>query len=230
MKLYVVSDGPPSLAVRMAIKALNIPCEEVNVDYIASEHMSDDYEKMNPQKEIPVLDDNGFYLSESIAILQYLCDKYRPESALYPNDPVKRAIVNQRLCFNMGFYYNYISQYTMAPIFFDYPRNEHGQKKVYIALKAFETYLQRNETKYVAANELTIADLPLVTSTMCLEAINFRFDDYPLIVKWYANFKAENPKLWEICAAGMKEIEEFNKNPPDLSHMNHPIHPIRKNK
>lgn len=46
MKLYVVSDGPPSLAVRMAIKALNIPCEEVNVDYIASEHMTENYAKV----------------------------------------------------------------------------------------------------------------------------------------------------------------------------------------
>lgn len=118
----------------------------------------------------------------------------------------------------------------MAPIFFDYPRNEHGQKKVNIALKTFETYLQRNDTKYAAGNELTIADLPLVTATMCLEAIDFRFDDYPLIVKWYSNFKAENPKLWEICTGGMEEIEEFNKNPPDLSKMNHPIHPIRKSK
>lgn len=47
MKLFVVSDGPPSLAVRMAIKALNIPCEEVNVDYIASEHMTESYAKVN---------------------------------------------------------------------------------------------------------------------------------------------------------------------------------------
>lgn len=47
MKLYAVSDGPPSLAVRMAIKALNIPCEEVNVDYIASEHMTESYAKVN---------------------------------------------------------------------------------------------------------------------------------------------------------------------------------------
>lgn len=116
----------------------------------------------------------------------------------------------------------------MAPIFFDYPRNEHGRKKVYIALEAFETYLERHGTKYAAGNELTIADLPLVASTMCLEAIGFKFNDYPLIVQWYATFKSENPKLWEICAGGMKEIEEFNKNPPDLSHMEHPIHPIRK--
>lgn len=46
MKLFVVSDGPPSLAVRMAIKALNIPCEEINVDYISSEHMTDNYAKV----------------------------------------------------------------------------------------------------------------------------------------------------------------------------------------
>lgn len=47
MKLYVVCDGPPSLAVRMALKALNIPYDLVDVDYIAMEHMTDDYAKVN---------------------------------------------------------------------------------------------------------------------------------------------------------------------------------------
>lgn len=41
----------------------------------------------NPQKEIPVLDDDGFFLGESNAILQYICDKYKPDSNLYPKDP-----------------------------------------------------------------------------------------------------------------------------------------------
>lgn len=45
---------------------------------------------MNPQKEIPVLDDDGFYLGESNAIMQYLCDKYKPGSSLYPSDPKTR--------------------------------------------------------------------------------------------------------------------------------------------
>lgn len=70
MKLYSVSDGPPSLSVRMTLKYLNIPYDLVNVDYGASEHMTESYAKMNPQKEIPVLDDDGFFLSEHIAIMQ----------------------------------------------------------------------------------------------------------------------------------------------------------------
>jgi glutathione S-transferase len=45
---------------------------------------------MNPQKEIPVLDDDGFFLSESNAILQYICDKYKPESSLYPQEAKAR--------------------------------------------------------------------------------------------------------------------------------------------
>lgn len=46
MKLHAVSDGPPSLAVRMTLKAINVPYELVPVDYIASEHMTDAYAKV----------------------------------------------------------------------------------------------------------------------------------------------------------------------------------------
>ncbi|XP_062123930.1 uncharacterized protein LOC133837260 isoform X1 [Drosophila sulfurigaster albostrigata] len=230
MKLYAVSDGPPSLAVRMTLKALDIQYQLVNVDYCALEHRTEDYAKMNPQKEIPVLDDDGFHLSESIAIMQYLCDKYSPLSTLYPEDPNERALVNQRLCFNMGFYYAPISAHSMAPIFFDYERTPMSQKKVENALEVFETYLQRLGTKYAASDNVTIADFALVSSTLCLEAIDFDLSPYPLVQKWYATFKAEYPELWAIANSGMQEINAFEHNPPDLSHMEHPFHPTRKNK
>lgn len=230
MKLYAVSDGPPSLAVRMCLKALNIPYELHNVDYIASEHMSEEYAKMNPQKEIPVLDDNGFFLPESIAIMQYLCDKYAGgDTVLYPKDPKERALVNHRLCFNMGFYYSSIGAYSMAPIFFDYERTEMGLKKVNNALAVFETYLKGSGTKYAASKNVTIADFALISATLCLEAISFDLSVYPLITKWYNTFKKEHADLWSIANAGMEEIAEFEHNRPDLSHMNHPFHPTRKN-
>ncbi|KAM7361688.1 GST-containing FLYWCH zinc-finger protein [Cochliomyia hominivorax] len=229
MKLYSVSDGPPSLAVRMCLKALDIPYELHNVDYIASEHLSEEYAKLNPQKEIPVLDDDGFYLSESIAIMQYLCDKYAGEkTVLYPKDPKERALVNHRLCFNMSFYYSSIGAYSMAPIFFDYERTELGLKKVKNALSVFETYLERLGKKYAAGNNVSIADFALVSATLCLEAISFDLSPYPRITTWYNTFKKEHPDLWSIANAGMLEIKEFEHNRPDLSHMNHPFHPTRK--
>jgi len=230
MKLYSVSDGPPSLAVRQCLKAMNVDYELINVDFGAGEHMTEEYAKMNPQKEIPVLDDNGFYFSESNAILQYLADTYGKNTNLYPTDAKIRAIVNQRLCFNLSTYYRNISEYVMAPIFFDYPRTPLGLKKVHIALDNFNTYLERNATKYAAADYVTIADFQLITATMCLEAIGFDFSKYALVSKWYSTYKREFPELWSIVEVGMKEITEFEKNPPDLSHMDHPIHPVRKNK
>lgn len=47
MKLYAVSDGPPSLSVRMALKALNITFELVPIDYCAGEHMTESYAKVS---------------------------------------------------------------------------------------------------------------------------------------------------------------------------------------
>ncbi|XP_063703029.1 glutathione S-transferase 1-like [Culicoides brevitarsis] len=226
MKLYAVCDGPPSFAVRMLLKKLKLEYELIDVDYCAGEHMTDDYAKMNPQKEIPVLDDDGFYLGESNAILQYLMDKYAPESDMYPKEPLARALVNHRLCFNLSFFYPSIFQYVILPMFFAYDRSEYRLSRVHISLTAFETYLKSSGTKYAAANHLTIADFPLVASVMCLEAIKFNFsDEYPHIARWYANFKAENPEIWQEAELGMRMTEYYEKNNPDVSHLNHPLYP-----
>lgn len=54
-------------------------------------------------------------------------------------------------------------------------------KKVHMALEVLETYMKRLAKKYVAADHLTIADLPLITSTMALEAIGIDFSEYNLV-------------------------------------------------
>lgn len=139
MKLYAVCDGPPSLACRMTLKHLNVSFELIEVNFNEGEHLTEEYAKvkresriksnkfgkcfeflqLNPQREIPVLDDNGFLLSEHIAIMQYICDKYAPDSPAYPKDPTLRALINHRLCYNMAHFYAAVAPYTLAPIFFE---------------------------------------------------------------------------------------------------------------
>lgn len=96
-------------------------------------------------------------------------------------------------------------------------------------MSTFETYLRESKTKWAASDDLTIADFALVCGTFALEAIGFSLKEYPLVDKWYATFKKEYPEHWAIVEVALKEVAEFEKNPPNIAHLNHPIHPTKKN-
>src|ERR687898_3309911 len=60
-------------------------------DYLprAPETRTPEFRALNPNGSVPVIDDDGFVLSESMAINLYLAKKY--ESPLYPSDPRNEA-------------------------------------------------------------------------------------------------------------------------------------------
>ncbi|XP_051185482.1 glutathione S-transferase isoform X2 [Lolium perenne] len=70
--------------------ALNL--KGVDYEYKAVNPRTDpDYEKINPIKYIPALVDDDFVVSDSLAIILYLEDKY-PQHPLLPKDPKKKAL------------------------------------------------------------------------------------------------------------------------------------------
>ena len=60
---------------------------------------------MNPQHTIPTMKDGDFCLNESRPIATYLISKYGKDDKLYPKDVTTRAVVDQRLYFDMGVFY-----------------------------------------------------------------------------------------------------------------------------
>jgi glutathione S-transferase len=97
MRLY---HFPPTraLRVRWVLQELEAPCELVTVDMGAGEHKRPAFLALNPAGKLPVLVDGDLVLTESMAIVLYLADKY-PEKGLMPADPKLRAEVNQWLFF-----------------------------------------------------------------------------------------------------------------------------------
>lgn len=72
------------------------------------EQFSPEFLAINPQHCIPTIDDNGFILWESRAILAYLIESKAPE--LVPTSPKEKAIVNQRLHYELGGLSNKLTQ------------------------------------------------------------------------------------------------------------------------
>lgn len=121
------------------------------------ENSDPDFEKKNPQKTVPFLDDNGFYLSESRAILFYLVNSRAPESVLLGRFPKKRALIHQRLHYELGTIGPIASQ-IMRPVFMDKTTvvSEELKEKLYEALTIVNGFLERSA--YIADNFISIAD------------------------------------------------------------------------
>jgi len=85
--------------VRIALIEKDIPAELIEVDMVARAHRSPAYLTLNPYGRVPTLEDDGFVLYESTAILEYL-EATHPTPRLIPADVRGRALVSMhtKLC------------------------------------------------------------------------------------------------------------------------------------
>jgi len=82
--------------VRIALIEKNISAELVEVDMVARAHRSPAYLALNPYGRVPTLEEDGFVLYESTAILEYL-EATHPAPPLVPADARGRALVSMHM-------------------------------------------------------------------------------------------------------------------------------------
>ena len=92
MKLYTFFRSSAAFRVRIALNLKGLAYESVPKGLVKNEHRSADYLALNPQGLIPALDVGGDVLSQSLAIIEYLNDRY-PTPPLLPPGPLERARV-----------------------------------------------------------------------------------------------------------------------------------------
>jgi maleylpyruvate isomerase len=90
MRLYDYWRSSAAYRVRLALNYKGLAYEQVAVDLRQGAQRAPAFLEINPQGLVPVLEDDGARLTQSLPILNYLEERY-PEPALLPKDLPGRA-------------------------------------------------------------------------------------------------------------------------------------------
>ena len=189
MKLYNVAYSGNSYKVRLLLSHLRIPCEIVEVDILKGESRTAEFLNINPNGRTPVLDDNGFVLAESNAILAYLAKgtKFLPED---------------RKVFGEIFQWMFFEQYSHEPYiatsrFWLQHKPDSLEKSALLAskrdggwaaLRIMEEHLSKND---FFVGDYSIADVALFAYTHVADEGGFPLDDFPKIRAWIERVRAQ---------------------------------------
>jgi maleylpyruvate isomerase len=92
MKLYTFFRSGTSHRLRIALNLKGLSYEQVAVDLRREQHLSADYEAINPQQLVPALDVGDRIMTQSPAIIEWLEERH-PDPPLLPADAEERAQV-----------------------------------------------------------------------------------------------------------------------------------------
>merc|ERR1712071_708621 len=181
----------PCRSVRLTAKMVGVELNLKEFNLLVGEHMTPEFIKINPQHNVPTLVDDGFVMNESRAICGYLVQKYAKDDTLYPKEANARAIVDQRLYFDVGVFYQRFGNVYYPVILRGATKlDEQAIKDFAVAVEYLNAFL--TESKYAAGDHLTIADIVLVASASTCEAADPKvFDKYPKIKTWLETCKNE---------------------------------------
>lgn len=160
-----------------------------------------DYARLNPNRRVPVIEDDGFVLWESNAIVRYLCASH-PEGGLYPADLRARADCERWM--------DWASVELIAAMrdaFWQLVRTEPAKRQQAVIDSAtrqtealfgiLESALDGRE--YIAGERFTMADIPLACAAQRWRLMPVERAARPNVERWLDRM-ADRPGARTIMA------------------------------
>ncbi|WP_286240828.1 maleylacetoacetate isomerase [Neptuniibacter halophilus] len=189
MILYDYYRSSAAYRVRIALNLKGLSYTRVAVDLLSGEQRSDAYLRQNPQGLVPALEDEGRVYLQSLAICEYLEDKFS-QPALLPKDIHSRACVRSLAhliaCdthpLNNLRVLNYLRDELHVD---DQQRQLWYQHWLQPALEAFETRLHRSGQSGLCCygDNPTLADICLLPQLYNARRFAVDFSQLPLICR-----------------------------------------------
>ena len=200
MKLYMVPLAPNPTKIMLYIAereelGTQMNIEQIVVNTVKGRHKEPEHLARNPFGTVPTLElDDGNYLVESLAIIEYLEDKF-PQDALLTGSPEQRGkardverVVDLRLAGPMGIYGHAVN----SPL--GYPKDDAKAAQMEANMQPPLDYLEnllRDHRPLLLGERVSIADCTLQASLQFVRYVEADvFGDRPLLRAWDERYRA----------------------------------------
>jgi glutathione S-transferase len=203
LKFYYNPLSPMARRVWITLLEKNIPFEGILMN-LDGDQLQPEYLEINPFHQIPVVEDEGFRLIESLAILDYLEAKY-PTPAMLPREPQALAIVRmvQMVTSNELFSKMVSLIYEKA----DSPRSIKAKQQIDQVLKLFADILGKNS--YFGGEQITLGDIVAGDAVILLPHLGIDIGMYPTLDEWCDRLMQR--EVWRNTARSTQQVEQFQR-------------------
>ncbi len=166
---------------------LGVPFEQIDRGGEYGGTATPEYRAMNPTGRVPTIDDNGFVLWESNAIVRYLAGRYGM-GTLCPRDDRARASADRWMDWQLVTVWR-----SLQPAFVNLVRTPPGQRDI----NAIEAALRQSaehftlldahlkDKHYVIGGAFSMGDIPLGVTAQRWFRLDIERPNLPALTAWY---------------------------------------------
>ncbi|KAH8798028.1 glutathione S-transferase [Flagelloscypha sp. PMI_526] len=212
LKLYAFAHSTCGKRVATVLHEKAVPFEFISVDTMKGEHKTPEFLKNQPFGQVPYIDDDGFILYESRAITRYICEKYPSQGTQLIPAGLKEKALFEQAASNETFNFDPFCSAAVSEAVFK-PMIGRGEpdkaiveglvEKLSAKLDAYDKILSAQ--KYLAGNELTLADLAHLPYGTLLGVAGYDVltsDAKPNVARWWKDLQAR--PSWQAVTGGIQ--------------------------
>jgi glutathione S-transferase len=205
LRIHAFPLSPRGFKALVVANHIGIPYDFALVDLTKGAQRSPEFTALNLNQRMPVLEEDGFCLWESNAIIQYVATM-KPELGLLPRDERARADVSRWMFWESAHW----DQACAILVFERFVKGafglgaadpaevEKGLAQFNRAAKVLDQHLKGR--RFLCGDHLTVADFSVGAALIMAEKAQFPLEPYGEIRRWYAQLTAL--PAWQKTLAG----------------------------